>query len=134
MIYFLFYFTWKLRTHIFNVFKRFSLREISIIVNMLFIVIFVFCLRYPCSVVVVACFFVYPYFCTALCCCLFCFLIPFFILMLLLYFCLFIDHVNKLYIFVFGAFVYHFKNTISIFVKIFYFYLSKHFSLRFTTL
>ena len=66
---------------------------------------------------------------TALCCCLLTtsfiyfmlmlslhvyLFIPFFILKLLLYFCLFVDHVNKPIIF--GAFVYHFKNTISIFV------------------
>ena len=38
------------------------------------------------------------------------------ILMLLLYFCLFIDHVNKSIIIVFG--VYHFTNTIYIFVII----------------
>ena len=54
------------------------LLKISINVNKLFIVICVFCLRCPCSVVV-ACLLV----------------IPFFILMLLPYFCLFIDHVNK---------------------------------------
>ena len=45
-------------------------------------------------------------------------LIPLFILMLLLYFCLIIDHVNKSIIFVFGAFIYDFKNSISIFVPI----------------
>ena len=39
--------------------------------------------------------------------------------MLLLYFCLFVDNVNKLIIFVFGAFVYHFKNIISIFKFLF---------------
>ena len=32
--------------------------------------------------------------------------------------CLFSNHVNKSLIFVFGAFVYYFKNTISIFVTI----------------
>ena len=46
-------------------------------------------------------------------------LIPFFILMLLLCFCLFVDHVNKLIIFVFEAFVYHFKNTIPLNFKLF---------------
>ena len=46
--------------------------------------------------------------------------LSFFILMLLLYFCLFINHVSKFIIFVFGAFVYHFKNTISIFITIHY--------------
>ena len=38
--------------------------------------------------------------------------------MLFLYICLFVDHVNKLIIFIFGAFVYHNKNTISIYVTI----------------
>ena len=37
---------------------------------------------------------------------------------ILFYFCLFIDHVNKPIILVFAACVYHFKNTISIFVTI----------------
>ena len=37
-------------------------------------------------------------------------------LLLLLYFCLFVDHVNKPIIFNFGTFVYYFNNTISIFV------------------
>ena len=41
------------------------------------------------------------------------------IMTLLLYFCLLVKHVNKSTIFVFGAFVYHFKNTISSFVTIF---------------
>ena len=41
-----------------------------------------------------------------------------FILMVLLYFCLFVDHENKTMLFVFGAIIYHFKNTISIFVTI----------------
>ena len=44
------------------------------------------------------------------------FITLFFILMLLLYFCLFVDQVNKRFIFLFGAFVYHFKNIIFIFV------------------
>ena len=44
----------------------------------------------------------------------------FFILMLLPYFCIFVDHVNKPIIFCFfGAFVYHFQSTISIFVTIY---------------
>ena len=42
--------------------------------------------------------------------------IPFFVLTLLLYFCLFVNHVNKFIIFVFETFVYYFKNTISIYV------------------
>ena len=42
--------------------------------------------------------------------------LPFFILILLLYFCLFINHGNKSISFVFGAFGFHFMNTISIFV------------------
>ena len=58
------------------------------------------------------------FFYTAPCYCLFTSLSPFFILMLLLYFCLFVDHINKPIIFAFEAFVYHFKNTISIFVTI----------------
>ena len=91
------------------------LREISININKLLIVCFVY-VR-PCRVVV-ACLFVYPLFYTALCCCLF--LCP----LIFLYwccwyiFCLFINHVNKPIIFVFGTFVYHFKNTISIFATI----------------
>ena len=40
------------------------------------------------------------------------------LLMLLLYFGLFVDHVNKCIVSVFGAFVYHFNNTISIVVTI----------------
>ena len=47
--------------------------------------------------------------------------ICFFILMLLLYFCLFVGCVKKPIIFVFGIFVYHFKNTISIVIKIYFF-------------
>ena len=55
------------------------------------------------------------YFYTALCYCLFISLSPyFFILTLLLYFCLFVNHVNKPIIFVFGAFVYNLKNAISV--------------------
>ena len=56
---------------------------------------------------------------TVLCCCLFTSLSPVFKLMLLLYFCLLVDHVNKPISFVFGTFVYHFKNTVSIFVTLF---------------
>ena len=44
----------------------------------------------------------------------------FFLLMLLLYFCLLINHVNQPIVFVFGTFVYYFRNTISIFVTICY--------------
>ena len=92
------------------------LREISINVSKLFIMYFVY-VR-PCRVAV-ACLFVYPLFlyCTLL------LLVYFFIS--LFFFCtdvvaifLFIRYVNKYTIFVFGAFVYHFKNTISIFVTI----------------
>ena len=57
------------------------------------------------------------FFFTVICYCLF----YFFILTLLPYFCLFVNHVNKLIIFVFGFcynFVYNFKNTTSIFVTI----------------
>ena len=39
-------------------------------------------------------------------------------MMLLIYFCLFVDHVNKSSIIGFEAFVYYFKNTIPIFVTI----------------
>ena len=52
------------------------------------------------------------------------FLIPFLFFLvptLLLYICLFDNLVNKLIIFVFGAFAYNFKNTISIFVMVLYF-------------
>ena len=106
------------------------LRKISINVNKLFIVIFVFYLLCPCSVVV-ACLLVYPIF-------LYtdvvvdCFLLySFFILMLLLYFCLFIDHVNKPIMFVFGAFLCHFNNTIFIFVTIYtYIYIYSFYSSR----
>ena len=74
-----------------------------------------------CSVVV-ACY-IYPlffilYYCTLLLLVYFFMPFYFFILMLLLYFCLIVDLVNKPIIFVFGAFVYHFKKTISIFVTI----------------
>ena len=56
---------------------------------------------------------------TSLCCCLFMALSPyFFILTLLLHFCLFINHVNTPIIFVFAACSFFFKNTIFIFVTI----------------
>ena len=87
--------------------------EISINVNQLFIVYYVYV--FPCRFVV-ACSFVYPLFYTALCCC----LLISFTEKLLLYFYLFINHVNKPIISVFEAFVYHFKNTISIFVTLLY--------------
>ena len=67
---------------------------------MLFIVVCVFCLHCPCSVVVAR--FVRPFFIVMSCCC----------------FCLFVDHLNKSI--VFGTLVYHFNNTISIFVTIRY--------------
>ena len=74
------------------------------------------------------------YCCFALqsCCCLFTCLSPFFytallllpvyffIPKLLLNFCLFVDHVNKPIIFVFGTFVYHFNNNTSMLVTIYY--------------
>ena len=41
--------------------------------------------------------------------------------MLLLFFCLSVNHVNKPIVVVFGAFLYHFNNTISIFVTIYIF-------------
>ena len=84
------------------------LREISINVNKLLAVLLlpVLFIRYY----------------TALCCCLFASLSPFifFFILMLLYFCLFVDHVNKPINFVFGAFFYNFKNTISIFVTVYY--------------
>ena len=46
-------------------------------------------------------------------------LYPLFRLMMLLNFCLFVDHVDKLCIFLFGTFGYHFNKTFSIFVTIF---------------
>ena len=76
-------------------------KNIFVFAKSLFIFIFVFCLHCPCSVVVAQ----------LLVC-------PLFLLMLLLYSCLFVDHVNKTLIFVFGAFVYCFKNTIFIFVTL----------------
>ena len=39
--------------------------------------------------------------------------------MMLLYFCLFVDHVSKSVVFAFGAFVYNFNDTISIFKTIY---------------
>ena len=60
---------------------------------------------------------VYPLFYTALYCLLF---YSLFILMLLLNFCLFVHLVNKPNVFAFEAFVYHFRNTICIFVTIHY--------------
>ena len=65
--------------------------------------------------------FVYVCTCNVVAACLFtCF--SFFILMLLLYFCLFVDHVYKSIVFIFVAFVYYFNvkrcNTISICVTI----------------
>ena len=58
-------------------------REISININKLFIVIFVLCLDYPCSVIV-ACLLVCPLFLYWCCCCLFISL-SLLVLMLLLY-------------------------------------------------
>ena len=84
---------------------------------------FYICKQVTCSDVV-SCLLVYPLFlyCTLLLPVYF--FIPFFIPLLLLYFCLFSDHVNKPIIFVFGAFVYNFKKTISSFVTILYILLS----------
>ena len=92
--------------------RRMSLKcfcEIFINVNKLFIVIFACCLRCPCSVVACLLIYSFSYWC---CCCLLtslslfytdvvvvaC-LLPylFFILMSLLYFCLFVDHVNTVF-------------------------------------
>ena len=89
----------------------FFLREIAINVNKLFIVYFVYVRPYRIFLL-----FIRYFFYTAHCYCLFISLSPyFFILAMLLYFCFLINHVNKPIIFVFGAFVYYFKNTISIF-------------------
>ena len=68
------------------------------------------------------------YFYTEVCCCLFISLSPyFFILTLLLYFCLFVNLINESIIFGFGAFVYYFKNTISIFIGLIQFSRIKNF-------
>ena len=94
----------------------FCIPETSVNVNKLFIV---YCVYVCASRIVVA---IYPlFFYTALCYCLFIFLDPyfFFILTLLLYFCLLVNHVNKPIIFVFEAFVDYFNNTNSIFATIF---------------
>ena len=80
------------------------LREIYINVNKLFIFISVFCLHSPFSVVV-ACLLAYPLFILMFLLPVY-FFIPFFVLMLLLYFCLFVDHVNKSNVVVFRALVY----------------------------
>ena len=82
---------------------RHWLREISVNVEKFFIVFCVFCLRCP-SIVVFACLLFYPFF---------------YIHMLLLYLCLFVDNVNNVIISVFGACVYHFNNTIFIFATIY---------------
>ena len=71
-----------------------------------------------CSVVVVSFLLVYPllfilHFVVA-----YLLLNSLFKLMLLIYFCLFIDQVNKSIVFVIGACVYDFKKSISIFVTI----------------
>ena len=72
---------------------------------------------------VIGCLFLnsFLYFYTALCCCLFISLSPYFFYADVVVIFLFISckHVNKHIIFVFGAFVYYFKNTISFFVTIF---------------
>ena len=68
--------------------------------------------------VVVACLFVYPLLYTALCCRLFTSTSLFYTDIVAIFFVFFADHVNKPIIFVFEAFIYHFKNTISILVTI----------------
>ena len=74
------------------------------------------CKQVACSVVVV-CFYPFSLYCTLL-------LVVYFLISLFLYwcccyiFCLCINYVNKPIIFVFWAFGYHFKNTISIFLAI----------------
>ena len=82
------------------------------------------------------------------CCCLFTSFIRFFILhfvvacllpllcimMLLLYFYFFVDHVSKAIIFLLEAFIYHFENTISIFVTVCTSYVSRHCPIRLTTI
>ena len=115
------------------------LRDISINVNKLFTLLLfvyfvyvvvdcVFCLRCCCLCILFTLllfvYFVYVVvvcvFCLRLslqsCCCLLICLSLFGVL--LLYFCLFVDQVNKCIVFVFGAFVYHFNNTISIIVTV----------------
>ena len=77
------------------------IRESSINLNKLFIVIFVFCLRCSCSVVVACLLVNMLIFYTAHCCRLF---------------GLFVNHVNKIIIFILEAFIYNSNNTISIFV------------------
>ena len=77
------------------------LRNLNVNASKLFI-IFVFCLRCLCSVVV-ACLLVY---------------FLFLILMLSIYFCLFVDNISIPNIFIFGAFVHHFIHIICIFVTI----------------
>ena len=71
------------------------------------------------GIIVIACFYPVFLYCTFLLVVYFLTSFYFFILILLLYFCLLINHVNKPIIFVFRAFVHHFKNTISIFLTIF---------------
>ena len=82
-------------------------------VNKLLIVYFV----YPCRLVVAFVYLSIRYFILhfVVACLLLCAPICF-ILTLLLYFCLFVKHVYKPNIFVFGDFVYHFKNSISVIV------------------
>ena len=97
----------------------FCLRETFINVNKLFIVYFVH-VR-PRRIVVA----IYPLFLYSTLLLLVYFYVRlFFILTLLLYFCLFVNHVYKPIIFAFGAFVHNFKNTISIFVTISLLFLS----------
>ena len=78
----------------------------------------------PCRVVF-ACLFVYLLFYTALLLLVYFFPLIFFILTSMLYFWTFVNRVNKSIIFIFGDFVYHFKNAISIFIKIFLFYFAR---------
>ena len=87
-----------------HIYEGKALREISINVNKLFAVLYAFIRFFFILNFVIVC--LLPN-------------IPFFIMMLLLYFCLYIKHVNKSITFVFKAFVYHFKSTISIFVIIY---------------
>ena len=89
--------------------------NVSILFSLLLFVYFVYIC--PCSAVV-ACLLVYLLFYTALLLLSVYFLTPFFILMLLLYFFYSFIMYSLTTIYVFGAFVYHFNNPISIFAAI----------------
>ena len=93
--------------------EHLCLREIFLNVNKLLIVICIFCFRCPCSADA-ACLLVYPPFSYWCSCSLFTSLYTIFILILSLYFCLFVEHVNMMD----GAFVFHLNKINSIFVTL----------------